>query len=80
MNRFRPTPLVVGGMYETENGDYVLYNEHLAVVQKLEELVRELEACYTDDLKGAYDKGYQEGHEEGHSTGYSKGLSFGEEW
>lgn len=48
MKRFRPTSLVVGGMYQTDNGDYVLYKEHLEIVQKLEERVKELEDIVID--------------------------------
>lgn len=59
------------GLEEHPKGRYVAHGDHLAVVQKLEERVRELEACYTNDLQGAYEKGYDEGH----SVGYCKALS-----
>lgn len=48
MKRFRPTSLVVGSMYQTDNGYYVLYKEHLEIVQKLEERVKELEDIVID--------------------------------
>lgn len=50
IKRYRPTKLLVSGIYETPTGEYVKWQDHLEIVDKLKAEIEE-----------AYNRGYDEG-------------------
>lgn len=65
-----------GWLKEEAGGMVVMYDDHLAVVQKLEERVRELGADLQKQRDGYY-KAFELGEGQGFRAGYAEGLADG---
>jgi hypothetical protein len=58
------------GIHEHFLCDYVKYEDHLAIVEKLKADVAQLER----ELDGEYERGYDNGYSAGNKVGYLQGL------